>query len=158
MTPKSLLRSPNAAATVDELTSGAFHTVVTKDFVSDGASPEHIVFCSGKVVYDIEQSLESLDSPSVRIIRLEQLYPFPQAEIAAAIEGISPKSVTWVQEEPRNMGAWFFIEPFLKQKFGLDVSYAGRALSASTATGSSKRHVYETHEFLKHLQENLLSK
>ena len=152
MTPKSLLRSPNAAVTVDKLTSGFFDPVLVND--SGAGTPEHVVFCSGKVFYDIEKALSDIESaPPVRVLRIEQLYPFPQNEISTALEGLTLKSVTWVQEEPRNMGAWFFMEPVLKQKFNLEIQYVGRSLSASTATGSSKRHVYETQQFLQELQD-----
>ena len=150
MTPKSLLRSADAACNVEDLTSGQFNTVL-EDSYGSGGKVEHVVFCSGKVFYDLRKTVESLDNVNVKIIRVEQLYPFPQFELKKALKDIEAKSYTWVQEEPRNMGAWFYMEPYLRQKFSIDVKYVGRELSASTATGSAKHHIIERDRFLSEL-------
>lgn len=156
LTPKSLLRAPEAAASVQELTGNNFETVLENDFGTENGV-EHLVFCSGKVYYDIARSLEELEDARTRVIRFEQLYPFPQFEVKKSARDLELKTCTWVQEEPRNQGAWFYIEPYLKQKLNVDVEYVGRPLSASTATGSPKRHQAETELFLEELRARLQS-
>lgn len=153
MTPKSLLRLPQAAASVDELTSGQFETVLENDF---GKGPaDRVVFCSGKVFYDIQAALEKHSSGKVKVIRLEQLYPFPQFEVKKALKELQPKKVLWVQEEPQNMGAWSYVEPYMRQRLGLDVQYIGRMVSASPATGSGKRSAVELQSFINEMLESL---
>jgi 2-oxoglutarate dehydrogenase E1 component len=149
MTPKSLLRHPGAAATIDELTTGQFETVLTDRI--GGGTPRHAVFLSGKVFYDVKAMLEKEKVEGVALVRFEQLYPFPQFEIKRALKEGAFTSFTWVQEEPQNMGAWGYIEPYLRQKLGVDVAYVGRPAAASPATGSGKRHVVEQQRFLNEL-------
>ena len=146
-TPKSLLRHPRAVSTIHDLTSGGFREVLAE---TAGTGTEHIVrvvFCSGKIYYDLAAGREERGSRHVAIVRLEQLYPFPQQEIEGILAGYSPTTeVVWAQEEPRNMGAWRFIEeqfrPLLEAS-GRELEYVGRPESASPATGSGKRHQQE---------------
>ncbi|HUP49661.1 MAG TPA: multifunctional oxoglutarate decarboxylase/oxoglutarate dehydrogenase thiamine pyrophosphate-binding subunit/dihydrolipoyllysine-residue succinyltransferase subunit [Thermoanaerobaculia bacterium] len=140
MTPKSLLRHPMAVSTVDELTSGRFEPVLPEREITGEAS--RVLVTSGKLYYELKTEREKANA-NVPIIRLEQLYPFPQPMLAAALEPFrSASEVLWVQEEPRNMGGW----PFLHERLtallgpGQTLRYAGRPKAASPATGSHHRH------------------
>ena len=140
MTPKSLLRHPQAVSKLDELATGRFEPVLLDGVGS--ASAGRVVITSGKVYYDLKAAREQRKA-NVPIIRLEQFYPFPQPMLAQALrEYANAKDIVWVQEEPRNMGAW----PFLHERFGTllgsnqTLHYVGRPISASPATGSHHRH------------------
>lgn len=137
MTPKSLLRLPQAASELSALTSGQFETVLCDDYTNGSA--QSVVFCTGKVFYDLKAALDKATKPNVKIVRVEQLYPFPQFEIKKAIKDSGAKKFIWAQEEPQNMGAWSYIEPYLRERLELDVAFVGRPVSASPATGSHKR-------------------
>jgi 2-oxoglutarate dehydrogenase E1 component len=128
MTPKSLLRHPKATSNIDELSSGRFEPVLV-----DGDASSKVIITSGKVYYDLAAEREKRGT-SVRIIRLEQFYPFPQQALTDAIGNAT--DVVYVQEEPRNMGAW----PFLHERLPAGTRYVGRPKSASPATGSHHRH------------------
>ncbi|MDA0873441.1 MAG: multifunctional oxoglutarate decarboxylase/oxoglutarate dehydrogenase thiamine pyrophosphate-binding subunit/dihydrolipoyllysine-residue succinyltransferase subunit [Bacteroidetes bacterium] len=149
MSPKSLLRHPKVVSTPEELSEGAFQTVIPADV--DKA--KRIVFCSGKVYYDLE---ENLGDAEVALVRIEQLYPFPHAEVVAEIQRIKGvKDVVWVQEEPENMGAWSFINRRLDDAMAAAgmkaqrVAYIGRPASASPATGSAHIHAAQQAAILR---------
>ena len=135
MTPKSLLRHPRATSTLEELTSGRFEPVL----VDAAEGGQRIVITAGKVVYDLLAARKT----NIPIVRLEQFYPFPKAMLENAL-GAYPNAteVVWVQEEPRNMGAWPFLRERLEALMGPDqkLRYVGRPISASPATGSHHRH------------------
>lgn len=141
MTPKSLLRHPDAAATGRELIEGSFRSVLV-DTVGTAPSSGRVICCSGKVYHDIVTRARSVEAlPKTVIIRLEQLYPFPNEELKAVFGGIpTPSSVIWAQEEHENMGAWRFVEPIFRRECGIQLSYVGRAEAASTADGSGSFH------------------
>ena len=148
-TPKSLLRHPGVASTVQELTAGGFREVI-------GADPgpvERLVLCSGKVYYDLAAAREERKALNVAIARVEQLYPFPADEIGDVIARYPEiGEVAWVQEEPRNMGPWRFVRERIQSLLnptGRELSYIGRAESASPATGSYKRHQVEQAEVIE---------
>src|SRR6185436_12351282 len=106
MTPKSLLRHPMATSTIDQLTGGRFEPVIPE---SVGGDVKRVVLTTGKVYYDLKAARDAANAP-VPIVRLEQFYPFPQPMIAAALQQYpNATEVVWVQEEPRNMGAWPFL-------------------------------------------------
>lgn len=139
MTPKSLLRHPQATSTLDQLTSGRFEPVL-----GDSARPDaqRIVITSGKVYYDLAAARDKAGA-NVPIIRLEQYYPFPHAMLTEAFAQYpNATDVVWVQEEPRNMGPWPFLHERLQGllRDGQKLRYAGRPISASPATGSHHRH------------------
>jgi 2-oxoglutarate dehydrogenase E1 component len=146
-TPKSLLRHPRAVSTVHEFTSGGFLEILPDSGPADPKAVSRVVFCSGKIYYDLLLAREERKADHVALVRVEQLYPFA-ADQAAEILSAYPKSaeVVWAQEEPRNMGAWHFIhdqlDPVLAPS-GRDLRYVGRPESASPATGSGKRHQQE---------------
>jgi len=140
MTPKSLLRHPQAVSTLEQLTNGRFEPVLPDD--GDRSSATRVVLTTGKVYYDLVAARDKKNA-TVPIVRLEQLYPFPQPMISQAL-GRYPKAteVIWVQEEPRNMGAWPFLHdrlPSLLQP-NQTLQYVGRPVSAAPATGSHHRH------------------
>jgi 2-oxoglutarate dehydrogenase E1 component len=143
MTPKSLLRLPAAAAVRSDLTEGCWKPVLENDFGQ--GTPTTIVMTSGKVYHDLAAALEKADlkGNAVRVLRIEQLHPFPQFEFKKALQELGKAQYLWLQEEPANMGAWSYIQPYLTQKLGLDVTYIGRDASASPATGSPKFHAKE---------------
>ncbi|HEX8298698.1 MAG TPA: multifunctional oxoglutarate decarboxylase/oxoglutarate dehydrogenase thiamine pyrophosphate-binding subunit/dihydrolipoyllysine-residue succinyltransferase subunit [Rubricoccaceae bacterium] len=149
MTPKSLLRLPAAVSRPEDFTDGAY-----QPFIPSGADPataERLVLCSGKVYYDVMKARDGLANPdSVAVARVEQLYPFPEADVQAEIQRFAGKPVVWLQEEPANMGAWMFIQPRLDALLpdGARVEYAGRAAAASPATGSAARHTREQEALL----------
>src|SRR6266550_4869842 len=136
MTPKSLLRHPKATSSLQDLTNARFEPVLV-----DGAqSAGRVVITSGKVVYDL---LAARGDRSVAIVRLEQFYPFPKPMLEAALAQYpNATEIVWVQEEPRNLGAW----PFLHERLATllepnqTLRYVGRPISASPATGSHHRH------------------
>ncbi|HTO75312.1 MAG TPA: multifunctional oxoglutarate decarboxylase/oxoglutarate dehydrogenase thiamine pyrophosphate-binding subunit/dihydrolipoyllysine-residue succinyltransferase subunit [Thermoanaerobaculia bacterium] len=152
-TPKSLLRLPAAASPLEALTSGGFRASLDDPEVSDGAagSVRRVIFCSGKVYYDLRAEREKRRDARAAIVRVEQLYPFPASELARILARFSSAGETlWVQEEPRNMGAFAFVEPHFAEKVapGRTLRYVGRVASASPATGNASVHKKETEAFL----------
>ncbi len=148
MTPKSLLRLPAAVSTVQELTSGRFEPVLPDREITGDA--KRIVITSGKVYYDLKAARDKART-NIPIIRMEQLYPFPQPMLVEALKPFSGTTeVVWVQEEPRNMGAWPFIRERLESVLGPDqkLRYVGRPLAAAPATGSHHRHEEQQHSLV----------
>lgn len=146
MTPKSLLRLPAATSTVAELAGGGFQAVIDDAAVSDRSGVTRIVFCSGKVYYDLEHKRTESGVKDVALVRLEQFYPFPLTRIKEIIASYpNAKELVWAQEEPRNMGGWTFAEPRFHDlmKDCPHAIYVGREPSASPATGSYAVHGLE---------------
>ena len=117
MTPKSLLRLPEAASTLAELTSGRFASVLDDPGVADDAAEtvRRVVICSGKIYYDMVTSEERATHPELAIVRAERLYPFPTDDLEAVLTRYpGVEHVAWVQEEPRNMGARKFVLPKIR--------------------------------------------
>jgi multifunctional 2-oxoglutarate metabolism enzyme len=150
MTPKSLLRHPQVVATAEELAEGRFHPMFPAE--TEPADAKRLLFCSGKVYYDLLKAREEAEIlAEVAIARLEQFYPFPEEEVAAELARFGHvEDVRWVQEEPQNMGAWTFVQPrfdaLLRTQHGdrcAGVGYVGRKPAASPATGSAKVHAAE---------------
>ncbi|HXA19857.1 MAG TPA: multifunctional oxoglutarate decarboxylase/oxoglutarate dehydrogenase thiamine pyrophosphate-binding subunit/dihydrolipoyllysine-residue succinyltransferase subunit [Thermoanaerobaculia bacterium] len=140
MTPKSLLRHPQATSSIEDLTNGRFEPVLI-DAAADPSSVKRIVLTSGKVYYDLAAA-RGKSNANIPLIRLEQFYPFPQAMLASAIAQYpNATEIVWTQDEPRNMGAWPFLHERLAALAGTrTLRYAGRPISASPATGSHHRH------------------
>ncbi|QYO66171.1 multifunctional oxoglutarate decarboxylase/oxoglutarate dehydrogenase thiamine pyrophosphate-binding subunit/dihydrolipoyllysine-residue succinyltransferase subunit [Leptolyngbya sp. 7M] len=151
MTPKSLLRLPAASSTIEELRSGGFRPVVDDAKIKDRSLVKRIVLCSGKVYYDLDAGRGDSGDDRVAIVRLEQFYPFPGEALREIIAGY-PNAVQlfWVQEEPQNMGGWFFVEPRLRKMMPetMSLRYVGRVPSASPATGSYAIHELEQKEIV----------
>ncbi|HVA92235.1 MAG TPA: 2-oxoglutarate dehydrogenase E1 component [Chloroflexota bacterium] len=147
MTPKSLLRHKLAFSTLDDLTSGAFQPIL-----DDQQAVEHrdqvtrVILCSGKVYVDLVSSGARAEAPRVAVARVEQLCPFPAAELNTLLAGYPHvREIVWLQEEPRNMGAWSYMAPRLRDLIGRDpsVDYIGRPDHASPAAGSGAVHQAE---------------
>ncbi|MGH9559347.1 MAG: multifunctional oxoglutarate decarboxylase/oxoglutarate dehydrogenase thiamine pyrophosphate-binding subunit/dihydrolipoyllysine-residue succinyltransferase subunit, partial [Bryobacteraceae bacterium] len=147
MTPKSLLRHPKAGSSIEELTGGVFEPVLDDATVSDAAAIRKILVCSGKIYYDLLAARDERKNSDTAIVRIEQLYPFPEGEFAQVLAHYpAAGEVVWVQEEPRNMGAWGFVRGWIQPTIEAQhrrIGYAGRPESASTAPGSLKRHMQE---------------
>ena len=136
-TPKSLLRHPLCVSKLSEFTRGGFMEVID-DSLADKSKVTKLVFCSGKVYYDIIEKRAQLGIRNVAVIRLEQLYPLPEKRLAEIVAGYpAAKHFEWVQEEPANMGSLnYIVHNFLK----LELTYVARPPSGSPATGSSQLH------------------
>jgi 2-oxoglutarate dehydrogenase E1 component len=148
MTPKSLLRHKQAVSPVDHLAVGHF-----RDVLDDPAAPERarrVLFCSGKIYYDLIARRAEIGTRDVAIVRVEQLYPWPADELKAVRERYrSAREWVWVQEESQNMGAWTFVAPRLEELLGAPAAYVGRDASASPATGSKLVHDREQAEIVE---------
>ena len=151
MTPKSLLRHPLAKSEASEFVGEAhFKRILSDKNGSPDKTTRRAVLCSGKVALDLMEARDAAEIGDTQVIRLEQLYPFPGEPLALRLSGM-PKleDVVWCQEEPRNNGAWFFVEPEIEQALAeakcriARPRYAGRIASASPATGLAKRHESE---------------
>ncbi len=145
MQPKSMLRLPQASSKLVELASGAFQPVID-DPVASGRRDEvrRLVFCTGKVYYDL--ALAEQRSAGVALVRVEELYPWPHEEIQAVMDRYPAiEEVVWVQEEPKNMGAWTYVQPRLRVSAGaaVGVRYIGRPERASPAEGYTNAHTVE---------------
>jgi len=140
-TPKSLLRSTKAVSTFNELTHANFREVIGDEL--DPSGVRKVVFCSGKVYYDIVAAREAKGIQDVAVVRVEELYPFPATQVTDILARYNQNvDLCWCQEEPRNMGAWRWIYGrFLD--VGKRLKYAGRLRNASPAAGSPKLHAEE---------------
>jgi 2-oxoglutarate dehydrogenase E1 component len=145
MQPKSLLRLPQAASTLADLASGSFRALIDDPFVAPRVDEvRRIVFCTGKLYYDL--SMAEGRPAHVALVRVEELYPWPHAEVAATLERYrGVEDVVWAQEEPQNMGAWTYVAPRLRAATGnaLNVRYVGRPERASPAEGFESSHKAE---------------
>jgi 2-oxoglutarate dehydrogenase E1 component len=148
MTPKSMLRLPAAQSRLRELVGGQFRTVLPdpmfaagQEGAHDPASVTRVVLCTGKIAHELMERRAKAEVKNVAVVRLEQLYPFPDATLAKVLAAF-PKAerFVWAQEEARNMGAFRFVETIAREQMGLALEYAGRRDSASPSTGSLKVH------------------
>ena len=144
MTPKSLLRHPEAVSTLDDLASGTFKRVLP-DTGCPTPEPGRILLCSGKVFYDLDAVRKERELSNVAMIRLEQLYPFPTAELTATLAAYPEETpIYWVQEEPMNMGAWSYLRMAYDDAMNAPPPKGiYRPASASPATGSAASHRLE---------------
>ena len=145
MTPKSFLRT--STSPVDELISGAFHEVLDDPAVKDPAAVKRVLLCTGKVYFDLKEARDKAGRTDVALVRVEQLYPWPQEQLKAVLGRYPNAERAWVQEESENNGAWFFVEPRLR-RLGFGAEYCGRDASASPAVGSEKMHKHEQAELV----------
>lgn len=164
MTPKSLLRHKRAVSKLDELGPGtAFHRLLWDDAqalkgekikLAPDDKIRRVVLCSGKVYFDLYEEREKRGIDDIYLLRIEQLYPFPSKALVSELARFKQAEMVWCQEEPRNMGAWFFVDVFLNwvlNQIGAKhrtVRYAGRPASASTAVGQMSKHLAQLKQFL----------
>ena len=136
-------QNARAVSKLDELSDGNFQEVLDDPLKPKKA--KRLAFCSGKIYYDLLAAREERKDLSTAIVRVEQLYPFPSVKLAAVLRAYKTAAdVAWVQEEPRNRGAWFFMRDRFSEEFPeATLSYIGRPASASPATGSHSRHLRE---------------
>lgn len=148
-TPKALLRHPKCLSTPQEFERGSFVEVITDAAITNARK---VLFCTGKIYYDLIAERERLGCVDVAIIRIEQLYPFPKEDIAKELQKYSmAKKVAFAQEEHENMGAWSFVQQQMLPLMPPNVilSYVGRARSAATATGSYYLHKKQQQQLMQ---------
>jgi 2-oxoglutarate dehydrogenase E1 component len=149
MTPKSLLRHSLAVSSLDQLAKGTFRGVLEDPDADAGAAT--VLFCSGKIFYDLLQRRRELKRSDMAIVRIELLYPFPQSQLRLVIKRFKQaQRFFWVQEEPENMGAWRFVQPRLEAVVGKPLTYIGRRESPTPATGFPHIYRREQAEILDH--------
>jgi 2-oxoglutarate dehydrogenase E1 component len=137
--PKSLLRNPLVASPMSEFTSGSF-TEVIDDATVKAKDVKRIIFCSGKIFYDLQEVQQRKKIKDAAVVRIEQLYPFPDKQVNKLIKKYKDAKLLWIQEEPKNMGYWSFIKRMLPD---VEIQLGARKSSASPATGYSKVHKME---------------
>ncbi len=164
MTPKSLLRHKRAVSRLDEMAPAtSFHRLLWDDaqalpgekikLVADNKI-RRVVMCTGKVYFDLYEDREKRGIDDIYLLRIEQLFPFPTKALVAELSRFKQAEMVWCQEEPRNMGAWFFVDVFLQwvlNQIGAkhrQMRYAGRPASASTAVGQMSKHLAQLKQFL----------
>ena len=163
MTPKSLLRHKMAISDVEDFTTGSsFHRVLWDDAqkghsemnLKPDAEIKRVVMCSGKVYYDLLEERDARGLDDVYLLRLEQFYPFPAQSLSQELQRFKNAEMVWCQEEPKNQGYWTFVEPNIEwvlTRIGAKHTrpvYAGRAASASPATGLASKHKAEQNQLL----------
>jgi len=153
MSPKSLLRHKLAVSTINEFTQQQFRPVIGDDTI-DAKQAKRLILCSGKVYYDLIEAREANKINDTAIVRLEQLYPFPQQELKQQLAKYQNAQLIWCQEEPKNMGAWLhLLEPIENlladiNHINLRPQYAGRVACASPATGYGSYHAKEQKQLI----------
>jgi len=155
LTPKSLLRHKLAISTLEELTEGSFQTVIPEIDPIEAAKVERVIMCSGKVYYDLLEKRRNEGREDIAIVRIEQLYPFPEedlAEVLAPYQNV--KHIIWCQEEPMNQGAWYCSQHHMRRvatahKKELFLQYAGRDASAAPAVGYASMHAEQQEKLLQ---------
>jgi 2-oxoglutarate dehydrogenase E1 component len=157
MTPKSLLRHKEATSTLEDLAEGKFQMVLPDQGERAASGIERIIFCAGKVYYDLIEWRKENERNDVAILRIEQLYPFPKEELFEAIKPYtSADTVVWCQEEPLNQGAWYSsqhhmraVADLLRDGLGRDLKFAGRPASAAPAAGYMSVHIEQQRQLVE---------
>lgn len=155
MTPKSLLRNTSAVSSIEDFDEGTSFATILGDVRNVYDSAKRLILCSGKVYYELMEVLSEEKKSNIAVIRVEQYYPFPENELLSEIKKYKKaKEVVWCQEEPRNMGAWYFIRPKIQEimkslKITEELEYVGRGYSASTAAGYSSVHKRKQKEIIE---------
>jgi len=149
LTPKSLLRHPSAVSRAADMIEGHFKLVIDDPAVTDPGSIRRILLCSGKVYYDLVEHRGQGGNDDVAVVRVEQLYPLAVEELKAVLDRYNADvKLVWVQEEPRNMGAFRFLKTTLWEQLDIDPLYVGRDESPSPAGASMKLHLQEQHRIM----------
>ncbi len=159
MTPKSLLRRTDVSVSRKELIQGKFEEIIWDKEITDARNVETLILCSGKVYYDLKQALSQEENSTQKkraaVLRIEQLYPFPDQALAPALNGFPCLSqIIWLQEEPKNRGAWLFIKEQLERLLknlgqNLEIHYHGRSKMAAASEGSEQAHKAEQERIIK---------
>ena len=150
MTPKSLLRAEACVSSIADFTKGRFHEILPGPLLGTPEQVERVIFCTGKVYYDLLAYRQTENRTDTALIRVEQLYPLHEAALKEAVAPFAnAKKFIWCQEEPRNMGAWSFISPRLAAILHTHLTYAGRGEAASTAVGALALHKMEQRQLVE---------
>jgi 2-oxoglutarate dehydrogenase E1 component len=152
MTPKSLLRHPLAISVMSDLTEGGFQNVIPEIDDIKAKSVERVIFCSGKVYYDLLEKRREEKNTTIALVRIEQLYPYPKEEMEKVLQSYAQvKDFVWCQEEPQNQGAWFTIQHDIRTTLAQDqkLRYVGRSASASPSAGYPSVHLKEQQTLVK---------
>jgi 2-oxoglutarate dehydrogenase E1 component len=154
MSPKSLLRHKEAISSLEDLANGHFHNVMDETDELDKSAVQRVILCSGKVYYDLRAARRERGIENVAIFRLEQLYPFPEAELLEVLGGY-PNIVesVWCQEEPQNQGAWYSSQHHMRRvmtahREDVYLRYVGREPSAAPAAGYMALHLAQQEQFI----------
>ncbi len=159
MSPKSLLRHKQATSSLEELAGGRFQPVIAETDAHDANAVKRVVLCSGKVYYDLRDARRERGIESVAIIRLEQLYPFPEPELYEELQKYpNLEDAVWCQEEPMNQGAWYSSQHHMRRvihrhKAEIYLRYAGREASAAPAAGYMSLHLQQQEQFINEALE-----
>jgi 2-oxoglutarate dehydrogenase E1 component len=165
MAPKSLLRHKRAVSRLDEMAPDtSFHRLLWDDAqflpnekikLAADDKIRRVVMCTGKVYYDLYEEREKRGINDIYLLRVEQLFPFPSKALVTELSRFKQAEMVWCQEEPRNMGAWFFVDVFLQWVLNQisakhrTMRYAGRPASASTAVGQMSKHLAQLKQLLE---------
>ncbi len=141
-TPKSMLRLKAASSSVEDFTQGSFRPVINDEQGLNPANVKRVIFCSGKIYWDLLAESQKRGTQDTAIVRIEQLYPTPVEEMKQAIAMYPGAELVWVQDEPANQGPWTYMGLFMP-KYGINFRNVSRPASASPASGSAKRHATE---------------
>ena len=154
MTPKSLLRHKEAISQLEELAEGTFQTVIDETDDLDPSAVKRVIFCSGKVFYDLRAARREREIADIAIVRIEQMYPFPRLDLLEVLARYpNVEDAVWLQEEPKNQGAWYAMHSRMasvvqRHKVDVFLRYVGREPSASAAAGYSALHLREQEKFI----------
>ena len=155
LTPKSLLRHKLATSTLEDLSAGTFHNVIGEIDALDADKVDRLIMCSGKVYYDLLEKRRNEGLDNIAIVRIEQLYPFPEDDLGAEFAKYKNlKDVIWCQEEPMNQGAWYCSQHHMRRvthtyQPSIELQYAGRIASASPACGYASMHAEQQEQLLQ---------
>ena len=155
MSPKNLLRHKESAASLNELADGSFQTVINETDGFSSVEIRKVIICSGKIYYDLRSERRTRDIRDTAIIRLEQLYPFPQDDFQTSlVQYQNVKKIIWCQEEPKNQGAWYSTQHRIRRVLGehfpeISLEYTGREASAAAATGYIGLHDNQQKHFIE---------
>jgi len=142
-TPKAMLRLRGATSEVADFTNGRFEPVIDDATVVDAGAVRRVLLHAGKIHYDLKSEIEKRGTTGVALVRLEQYYPLPEAQLRAALDRYPNAEVVWVQDEPENQGAWPFLALETQKRGMKPMRVVSRPASASPATGSTKRSAQE---------------
>ena len=154
MTPKSLLRHKEAISQLEELAEGTFQTVIDETDDLDPSAVKRVIFCSGKVFYDLRAARREREIADIAIVRIEQMYPFPRLDLLEVLARYpNVEDAVWLQEEPKNQGAWYAMQSRMasvvqRHKVDVFLRYVGREPSASAAAGYSALHLRQQEKFI----------